>query len=250
MFTPKPSNILLYGKGVFTTISFRDGEPFLWERHWKRLTANAAKIGIDISCHREAAVKDTVVKVIGDLTAGTGRVRLSFLDESAAELWGGEGGQGTSLSIVTGEMRLVPSDLKITVSPYLLNSTSPLAGIKSCNYLEPLMSLRGASDRGFHEAIRLNERGEVASACLANVFWLKGGRLFTPSLRTGCLAGTTREFVLENLECEEVEAGIEALREADEIFLTSAGIGIVQPAEFDGRKLRCEDHPIKGLLAL
>jgi len=98
--------------------------------------------------------------------------------------------------------------------------------------------------RGFDEAIRLNERGEIASACMANVFWLKEERLYTPSLKTGCLAGTTREFVLEDLECIEVEAGVETLDQVDAIFLTSAGLGVAQAANFEGKELRRVNRPI------
>ena len=62
------------------------------------------------------------------------------------------------------------------------------------------MALENAKAKGFDEAIRLNERGEVASACMANVFWIKDKKLFTPDLETGCLAGTTREFIIETAE--------------------------------------------------
>jgi len=103
--------------------------------------------------------------------------------------------------------------------------------------------------RGFGEAAQLNERGQITTACMANIFWLKDEVLYTSALTTGCLPGTTREFVLENLECNEVEAGIGELKSADEIFLTSAGTGIVQVHEFDGRPLNREPHPITGLLA-
>jgi branched-subunit amino acid aminotransferase/4-amino-4-deoxychorismate lyase len=83
---------------------------------------------------------------------------------------------------------------------------------------------------------------------MANIFWSRNGKLFTPSLETGCLPGTTREFVIENIDCEEVVVGIEELRSANEIFLTSAGIGVVQIAEFEGRELQRNDHTIMKLL--
>jgi branched-subunit amino acid aminotransferase/4-amino-4-deoxychorismate lyase len=105
-----------------------------------------------------------------------------------------------------------------------------------------------AKSRGFDEAIQLNERGEIASACMANLFWLKRGKLLTPSLKTGCLAGTTREFVLESLDCEEIEAGIDELRNADQIFLTSAGLGVAPVAEFDGQNRDVREHPIINLI--
>jgi len=50
------------------------------------------------------------------------------------------------------------------------------------------------------------------------------------------------------MECEEVEATIEELKTADEIFLTSAGLGVVQVEEFEGRELQRNDHTIMKLL--
>jgi branched-subunit amino acid aminotransferase/4-amino-4-deoxychorismate lyase len=229
-------------------MSFYDLAPFLWEKHWRRLDANARRLGIDIFEYTEESVRDAVLKTIEENGLASGRVRIAFLDDSAGQLWTGNNEAGTSLSILLGERRRVLQGIRLTVSPHRINTTSPLVSIKSCNYLEPLMAVDEAKTRGFDEAIRLNERGEIASTCMANVFWLKNQRLFTPGLETGCLAGTTREFILENLECEEVEEEIEAILEAEEIFLTSAGIGVVQVGEFEGRELRCGEHPITKVL--
>lgn len=242
------SKALLYGFGVFTTAAFAAGESFLWEKHWRRLKHDAAKIGLDILSIAEADVKRAVQKEVSGSGLTSGRVRITLMDGSAAGLWRDGGGPEAIFSVLVAGFRPIPAEFKLTVSPHRINTTSPLAGIKSCNYLEPLISFEEANRRGFAEAIRLNERSEIASACMANVFWLKGKKLFTPSLRTGCLAGTTREYVLENLECEEVEAGIDALTNADEIFLTSAGIGIVQVAELNGRPLQQNGHPITKVL--
>lgn len=242
------SNSSLYGFGVFTTVAVAGGEPFLWEKHWRRLKNDAVKIGLDISSFAEAEVRDALHNAIKVRGLTFGRARLTIIDGSAAELWPGEGDGKISLSILAAERRPVPESLRLTISPHRINTTSPLAGIKSCNYLEPFLSVKEAKSRGFDESIRLNERGEVASACMANVFWLKEEMLFTPSLRTGCLPGTTREYILEYLECKEVEAGIEAVREADEVFLSSAGLGVVQVNELDGRPLGMQHHGILGLI--
>ena len=177
-----------------------------------------------------------------------GRARITFFDETPGKIWtAGNDRRQATLFIVTADRRVIPDDFKLTFSPHRVNTTSPLAGVKSCNYLEHLMAFEEAGARGFDEAVRVNERGEVASACMSNVFWESRGRLFTPSLKTGCLAGTTREYLLENAECSEVEATAEALSEADDIYLTSAGIGVVQAAEFDGRRLKNGDSPITKL---
>lgn len=238
----------LYGKGVFTTIAVRNGSClFLWEKHWRRLTSNAASLDIDLSTFSEESVRNAVHDRINDERTIHGRVRISFTDESTSPIWSSDIIGRTALYVVVGDRRLT-EPLHLTISPHLVNSTSPLAGIKSCNYLEPLMSLQEATRRGFNEAIRLNERGEITSACMANVFWLSGGRLYTPSLKTGCLPGTTREYLLENLECEEVERPIDELHGVEAIFLTSAGLGVVQAAVFENTSLRAVDHPMTRLL--
>lgn len=239
----------LYGKGIFTTVSMVIGRPFLWEKHWRRLQKDAQKISIDLSLHTEEATLDMLHTSIGASTLDVGRARITFFDERSSDIWksANEMASPTSISIITGERRCVNDSFQLTISPFPVNSHSPLAGIKSCNYLEQILSLDEAKARSFHEAVRINERGHVTSGCMSNIFWLKNGRLYTPALATGCLAGTTREYVLENVECEEGEAEIGELELADAIYLTSAGLGIVRVAEFDGRELPDTNHPIQTL---
>lgn len=242
------SESVLYGKGVFTTIGVIGARTFLWEKHWNRLQKNAETIGIDISSLHKEDVFEEITKSIETNSVVEGRLRVTVLDESFSRIWSHQNYHQTRFFIIVGERRPSVSCFCLTVSPYSTNSMSPLTGVKSCNYLEPILSLDEAKARGFHEAIRLNERGFVTSACMANVFWLAGGELFTPGLSTGCLAGTTREFVMGNVDCREVEVGIEALADAEAIFLTSAGIGVQRVAEFEGKRLEMVDHPILHLL--
>ena len=49
-------------------------------------------------------------------------------------------------------------------------------------------------------------------------FLAERGKLFTPSLETGCLAGTMREFVLENETGFEIETGLDALKMRTRFF--------------------------------
>jgi branched-subunit amino acid aminotransferase/4-amino-4-deoxychorismate lyase len=120
--------------------------------------------------------------------------------------------------------------------------------VKSCNYLENNLAREDARLRGSEEAIRLNEKRYVTSGCMSNIFWTIEGKLYTPAISTGCLPGTTREYVLENLECEEVEAGAEDIRRADDVYFTSAGIGVAAATELEGKKLARARHPILELL--
>ncbi len=227
------SNAALYGKGIFTTLAIYDSKPFVWEKHWKRLNDNAAKLGIDLSHFSEDSVKKSLSEIINRNEIKNARARITFFDESPGKIWNFDVKNKTSLLIQAADLREVKENFALTVSPYLINSTSPLAGVKSCNYLENILALEEAKSRNFDEAIRINERSEIVSACMANIFWQKGKKIFTPSLKTGCLAGTTREHFMKKNKVFEVEENLETLKDAEQIFLTSAGIGIAQVLRFD-----------------
>jgi len=246
---PRNSSSDLYGKAVFTTIAIRESEPLFWPKHWARLVTNSAKIGVDLSDCSEKEVQKSLSIEIQKNGIACGRARIALCDERSSELWAVEKNvdKSTSISILVDEKKAVPRSFRVSISPFLINSRSPLAGVKSCNYLEQILSLDEAKGRGFQDAARVNERGHVPSGCVANIFWFRNGPPYTPTLATGCLAGTTREYVLENIECEEVEAEIGELESAEAIYLTSAGLGIVRVAEFDGRELPDTKHPIQTL---
>ena len=243
------SSAAFYGRGVFTTARIIDGAPWLWDRHWERLSSNAEAIGMNIARWAEADVRGALDRLIAANGVTDGKVRVTFFDSAASPIWSETRSASVDLLIITAKLRPVPSPFKITLSPYRVNTASPLAGIKSCNYLANILSIEEARARGFHEAIQLNEKAKVAGGCMSNIFWRQGHELFTPKLETGCLGGTTRGFVLENLQVEEVATGLEALQTADEIFLTSAGIGIVAAESFDRRKLDAGPHPITELMS-
>ena len=238
------------GRGIFTTIAIRDGKPFLWEKHWSRLIHGAEKLPIDLGEFREDDVLSLLAERLSQDGVVQGRAKITFTDERPSALWPASrsASANTSLSIVTGPPRKLPDSFRVGISPFPVNSRSPLAGLKTTNYLEPTLCFEAARKVGFDEAIRQNERGEVTSACFANVFWLKGDALLTPALSTGCLAGTTREFILDNFDVREVSAEIDDLLSADAVFLTSAGIGITQAASLAERTFPSATHPISALL--
>ncbi len=225
----------LYGKGVFTTVAIYKHEPFQWEKHWRRLSADADKTGINLAVFSERTVKTSLTEIIAENKVAGGRARITVFDESASRIWQAKSKTETSFSIQTADFRAASNDLRLTVSPFPINSESPLAGVKSCNYLENILALENAKARGFDEAVRLNEREEIVSTATANIFWTKDNEIFTPATETGCLAGTTRALVSENFKIVETQARLQEIIEADEVFLTSAGIGIVKVKSLDAK---------------
>lgn len=246
------SSAMLYGRGVFTTLAIHHNKPFLWPRHWRRLAAHAGKLDINLDDLTEKNVGDALQRLIAVNQVQAGRARVILLASSGRDIWKVKtpGARKTDLLILTGEtQRVSQNGLSLAVSPYRLNTFSPLAGIRSLNYLEHVLSWEEAQTRDFDEAVMLNERGEIVSATMANIFWAKAGTVHTPTLSTGALAGITRECVIE-LAAKHYIPLVEGvyempdLIEADEIFLTSSGLGVAPVTTFDFRRYSIETGSI------
>ena len=242
------SSAMLYARGVFTTLAIYNANPFLWPKHWQRLSAHADKLSVDLTGCSEKNVGEALDKLIAVNQVKEGRARVIFLARSGREIWKTKtaGAKKTDLLIMTGDPQRVSEDgLSLAVSPYRINTFSPLSGIKSLNYLDHVLSREEAQSRDFDEAVVLNERGEIVSATTANIFWARNGTLYTPSLSTGALAGTTRECVIDIAEKHFIpllEGAYEMsdLTDADEIFLTSSGLGVAPVTTFDFRRYAVE----------
>jgi branched-chain amino acid aminotransferase len=238
----------LYGRGVFTTIAIFESRLFLWEKHWRRLVNNAKALDVDLEGYTEDTVRIAAEDFLTSHAPNAGRCRITIFDTSSATLWPHRSEHRSSLLITAGEGHSIGNSLKLGLSAYAVNSQSPLAGFKSCNYLENVLALENGRRSEFDECIRLNEKGEITSACMANVFWLRDDQLFTPALSTGCIPGTTRELILEKLDCIEITAGEVELHRAASIFLTSAGLGVREAASYMSRVFTPSQHPIFKVL--
>lgn len=237
------SSAMLYGRGVFTTVGVYDSKPFLWPRHWQRLKDHAKKLSVDVGGMNEQNVGEALTKLIAVNQVTNGRARVILLARSGRDAWKPkDGGRKTDLLIITTDPQKIPAaGMSLAVSPHRFNTFSPLIGIRSLNYLEQVLSWEEAQHRDFDEAVMLNERGEVVSATMANIFWVKDGTLHTPSLSTGAIAGITRGAVIELAEKQFIPViegvfELSDLADADEILLTSASVGVARVTTFDFRQ--------------
>ena len=234
----------LYGRGVFTTLAVYGGRPVLWPQHWMRLVEHAGRTGIDCTTFDEDGIRASLARLIEANEVKDGRARITLFGSGGRDIWKlkGAGVRRTELLLMTGDARVIGEEgLALTVSPYRINTLSPIAGVKSTNYLDHLLCWEEARSRDFDEALTLNERGEVVSATLANIFWVTDGTIHTPALSTGALAGTTRACIITlaseiSIPLVEGVYEISHLADADEIFLTSAGLGVAVVTTFDFRR--------------
>src|SRR3569832_351934 len=247
------SSAMLYGRGVFTTVAIYNSQPFLWSKHWQRLTTHAKRLDVDFTGCNEKNVGDALQKLISVNQVKEGRARVIMLARHGRDIWKMKvpGAKKTDLLIMTGDpQKPGPAGLSLAVSPYRVNTSSPLSGIKSLNYLDHVLAWVEAQSRDVDEAVVLNERGEIVSATTANLFWARNGTLHTPALSTGALAGITRECVIELankrfIPLLEGNYEMQDLTEADEIFLTSTSFGVAPVTTFDFRR-----YSVDGSLTL
>ncbi|MFC7502105.1 aminotransferase class IV, partial [Nocardioides sp. GCM10030258] len=108
----------------------------------------------------------------------------------------------------------------ITV-PWPRNERGALAGLKTTSYAENVVALEAARAKGATEAIFANLAGNLCEGTGTNVFYVVDGELRTPTLASGCLAGVTRDLVLEWFGGREVDEPLTVAAAADEIFLVS-----------------------------
>ncbi len=102
-----------------------------------------------------------------------------------------------------------------------------MAGLKTTSYAENVVALAAAHERGATEAIFANTRGDLCEGTGSNIFVGVGDRLVTPPLSSGCLAGITRELVIEVLAERGItvatdDLALDRLASVDEAFLTSS----------------------------
>ena len=216
---------LTVGDGVFETLLVRDGSPFALTRHIRRLFHSAH--GMSLETPTEAQVREAVDAVVTNAGNEATRARLRITVTSGVGPLGSERGDAPPTLIVTlTAAKEWGSSTTIATVPWTRNERSAVVGIKTTSYAENAVALAEAHRRGASEAIVANTQGELCEGTGSNVFVVVDGVVHTPSLDTGCLAGITRELVLEwgpaVAEHREGRMPLEVLFSADEVFITSS----------------------------
>lgn len=225
---------LTVGDGVFETLRTYGGEPLAARRHLDRLERSAKGLGIAVP------TRELLGRAVREVVAAAGtadhRVRLTVTGGPGPLGSGRSDGTPTVIAAVSALEPVPPTTSVITV-PWVRNERSPLAGLKTTSYAENVVALARAKESGASEALLANTRGELCEGTGTNVFVVIDGRLVTPPLSSGCLAGIARELVLEVCNVVEQPIPFEALAQADEVFVTSSIREVQAVGQLDGRQL-------------
>lgn len=216
---------LLNGWALFTTLRIYDGKPFGFGRHWKRLATDASRVNLPLGCSPESVRQQLTELIrINQVRQGCARVYLIY---NKIGYWVSEEPMPDVDSLLcTADLLQRKGSARLGVLENARQAAHPLAGVKVTSWLQNVWALDQAVREGFDEVILLNERGEAAECTAANIFAVRGGKVVTPPLSSGCLAGVTRGVLLEiagelRVNVEDVPITLQDLLTADEVFLTS-----------------------------
>ncbi len=229
---------LTVGDGVFETMRTERGVPFAVTRHLRRLRRSLAGLGLDLHWSDDD-LRDALHTVAGELAipAGqVGRVRLTVTGGPGPLGSGRDPGELTVF--VAGSVGDPPPPTgTAVVVPWRRNEHSAVTGLKTTSYAENVVALARAHELGADEALFANTAGHLCEGTGSNVFVVLDGRIVTPPLSSGCLAGVTRELLLEVIDADERDLPVSVLAEADEIFLTSSTRDVQGQHRVDDRPL-------------
>jgi branched-chain amino acid aminotransferase len=232
---------LLSGWGVFSTIRVIEGVLFAYERHWARMSKDAASLGVTLPDDPEA-VRRKLLELAEANQAYEATMRVAIVRNRGGIWEGPASGRASDLIALTAPVKAWGESVKLCYTPRARYAAGEFAGAKILSWAMNLRWLERAQARGFDETILLNERGEIAECTSANIFVSDGERIWTPPLGSGCLPGVTRELLLNEVRAQGYTLGEKTLVPADleggaEAFITSTTRNLLPVAELEGRAI-------------
>lgn len=224
------------GDGVFETVKVTPLGPFAISRHLDRLVASASRIGAALPdlVHVREACEQVVAANLADVDE-LARLRITWTS-GAAPLGSDRADADPTLVIAMMRQQPWPEATTAITIPRARNPHSVIAGAKSTSYGENVVALMRAHQAGASEALLGTTDGRLCEGTGSNVFVILDGEVATPALDCGCLAGITRQLVLEWFGGVERDLPVEVLLEADEVFITSSTRDVHPVIRVDDRR--------------
>jgi len=246
------THTLHYGMGVFEGVrcykTAQGPAIFRLRDHTERLFRSARIFGMKIpfsadelneaqrACVRENKLESCYIRPIafyGSVAMGVAAKSNPVLVAIAAWPWGAYlGADGLEKGIRVKTSSFTHHHPNIT-----------MCGAKAvCNYAVSILANQEATHDGYEEAMLLDPQGYICQGSGENVFIVRDGKLHTPDLAGGALAGITRETIIRfaaELGIPVVERRItrDEVYVADEAFFTGTAAEVTPIREFDHRPI-------------
>lgn len=132
-------------------------------------------------------------------------------------------------------------------------SCLPTMAKASGHYANSVLAAHEAYDRGYDDAILLNQDGTVSSTSGGNLFFVRGKTLFTNDELSAIIPGITRDTILTLAADAGLNVHVrsftrEELLRADEVFMTGTAAEVTPVCEIDGITLQTGKHTLAATL--
>lgn len=213
-----------YGDGLFETMKVIDGVIYNFEAHYARMLKGlkALQISLDTygfknDCYKllkRNKVKSAILRVC--ISRGEGSI--GYLPKNSKPILIAQTikiakSKCKKITLGVSKQKLWKKDLKI-------------ASCKTAQSLNYIIARIESSKKGYFDDIMLNYQNHVSECSSANIFWIKGGKIFTPPAESGIVNGTTRSRLIKNLpyKINFAKSRIETVLAADEVFITNSSL--------------------------
>lgn len=211
-----PDEGYFFGMGAFETVAVEEGNPVLLKEHYERLFHAMDFFHLKLS---EYELEEKVGKALEEPLMKIGRKVLKITASEKNLLV-------TTRENIYGE-KYYERGFTADYSCVRRNETSPFTYHKTLNYGDCLREKHLAHNRGIDEPVFLNTKDILAEGATTNVFFVKNGAIFTPSVECGILPGILREYICERNPVQETEIYPEEIEIYEEMFLTNSLLGIM-----------------------
>ena len=224
-----------------------------FERHWQRLRRDAERINLPLPCEREP-VRKAVSQLLQANGVKDGCLRIYFVYNRTGIWCSQEQMPETDLIMYTADLPGRAGPVKLGLLEHGRYAAHPLAGVKVTSWLENVWAAERARSRGFEDMVLLNEHGLVAECAAANIFFVHGGRVSTPPETSGCLAGVSRQILLEiapgsGVPIAERDVTVKEMWAADEVFISSTTREVQSVSSIEDHEYKPAPGPVTERLA-
>ena len=238
---------LFKARGVFETVRADDGKIFALSEHLGRMKQGLKTLGLRLP-YALPEVKKFILETIKRNRFSRARVRV-VVWQARPPIGQRRGQQGTFVRMaITSLPYQPPPQIKYrrgycaAVIKTNRRAGKRYASVKSLDYQIFANAYERAKRRGYDEALLLNQKGCVFEASRSNIFLVKNGGLYTPSLLSGCLNGITRQKILKlarqmNVAVHQKNISFKEIMTAQEAFLTNSLIGVMPLTSVGGKKV-------------
>lgn len=235
---------LHYGDGLFETIACAAGHARLLDLHLQRLGEGCHRLGIDLP--DQGDMRREVVALAAQLPRAVIKL-LVTRGGAVARGYAVTGAERANRIVLrypwpAQDLELATAGVRVRTATTRLGENPALAGLKHCNRLEQVLARREWTDPTIADALMYSSTGALVSGTMTNVFIVRNSQLATPRLDCCGVAGVMRRTVMQaagaaGIAAQECSLRAADLKNAQEVFLTNALIGIHPIRELDGKPL-------------